>query len=78
MAYIKSFFVGVLAVLMAIIAMVVIVIVTLTLKGRNLPPNESIQWDPISLVRGSPIIWTILIMAFVIGFAWEYRRALSS
>lgn len=34
-----------------------------------------VQWDPISLSR--PSIWVVTTVVFLIGFAWELRRACS-
>lgn len=66
------------AVLMAVIAIAVIVIAALAIKSRNLPPHQTYQWDPISLFRGSPLVWVFLLTAFLLGFVWEYRRTISS
>src|SRR5437763_15482291 len=42
-------------------------------------PDQTIHlgWDPVSLVKHSPVAWLLLFLAFAIGFVWEYRRLTS-
>jgi hypothetical protein len=56
----------------AVIVTVVGIIGWLFIASRNLPDNQTIGWDPVSL--RSPLL-VILAGTFMLGFAWEYRRA---
>jgi hypothetical protein len=75
--YLKSILCGLAAVFVAAVATAVAIIITLAIKSRNVPPGESYGWDPVSLFRGSLVSWFILALVFAIGFAWEYRHAVS-
>ena len=77
MIYLKSFLCGLAAVIFAMVGTAVAIIIALAIKGRNLPPGESYGWDPVSLFRNSLVAWFIVALVFAIGFAWEYRHALS-
>jgi len=76
MIYLKSTLAGVAAVVAALIVTALIMIVILVMKSRDLPAGQAIGWDPISFYRGSMIAWMCLIVAFLVGFAWEYRRVI--
>ncbi len=76
MIYLKSAFAGVVAVMAAVLVTAVFVFVLLGIKSRDLPVGQAISWDPISFYRNSLVAWVCMALAFVIGFAWEYRRLL--
>ena len=79
MLLVKSVFAGVIATCVAaIVAVCGLMAWLLFFKSRNLPEGYAVGWDPVSLFRFSwfsALSWLILIGAFVLGFAWEYRRA---
>ncbi len=75
MIYLKSVLCGLAAVILSAIAAGFGIITLLAIKSRNLPPGQSYGWDPVSLLRNSTIAWLVLAVAFVAGFAWEYRHA---
>ena len=77
MIYFKSVAVGLVAVVIAVIATALAIIAFLAINGRNLPPNQTYAWDPISFFQSSLAAWVFLFMAFLLGFAWEYRRAVA-
>jgi uncharacterized membrane protein YjgN (DUF898 family) len=72
----KSLLAGFVALVLAVIATAVTIVISLSIKGRNLPQGEGYGWDPVSIFRNSLVVWVVLALAFVIGFAWEYRRAM--
>jgi uncharacterized BrkB/YihY/UPF0761 family membrane protein len=74
--YFKSLLCGFVAAILSVLAMGVFIIIMLAIKSRNLPAGEAVGWDPISFFRNSLLSWIVLVAAFVIGFAWEYRHAL--
>jgi hypothetical protein len=76
MIYLKSALVGALVVVAAAVATALTMIVLLMIKSRNLPAGQAIAWDPISFYRGSVVTWVCLFGAFLVGFAWQYRRML--
>jgi hypothetical protein len=43
--------------------------------GLLLPANTggAWGWDPVAFAR-SPLCWLMLLMVFVSGFIWEFRR----
>jgi H+/Cl- antiporter ClcA len=34
----------------------------------------TVGFDPVSIVKSSPMLWVLAILLFVLGFAWEHRR----
>jgi uncharacterized membrane protein len=72
--YVKSVLVGFLAL---VVVFIVLPILGLILYGfsHTQPEGGSIGWDPISLVRQSPILpGAVAVGVFVAGFLWEFRR----
>ena len=69
MIWVKSFFCGVLGILIVLILSVFLIPFTLKLKT-----GELVAWDPISVLKHS-MTWVILAAAFALGFALEYRHA---
>jgi hypothetical protein len=59
----------------AAICSAIAVIIVLTLKSRNLPAGQTLDWDPVSLLRSSSTAWLILLISFALGFWWKYRKA---
>jgi hypothetical protein len=43
-----------------------------------LPGGQTIQWDPVSLLRSSFWAWLILLVSFALGFWWKYSKAKAS
>ena len=75
MVLVKRVFAGLAATIVAAVGTAVAIIGWILVKSRNLPDGQTYGWDPVSFYRGSVLSWVILIGAFVLGFAWEYRRA---
>jgi hypothetical protein len=73
----KSLFAGLVVTLITAISAAFAFVVIPGIKSRNLPEGQSIGWDPVTLLRHSLISWLILGSAFVLGFVWEYRRAVA-
>jgi len=38
------------------------------------PPGTQVGFDSVSVVRSSPLVWILAILAFTLGFYWKYRR----
>jgi hypothetical protein len=76
MIYVKSILAGLLALIGAPVCLLVIVVVaTMTFALVHPTSGEgSVGWDLISLVRMNPMLWSIPLLIFFIGFIWEYRR----
>ncbi len=77
MIYLKSLVAGLLSVIAASVALLVIVIVGLVIYTAVFvkASEGSVGWDPVSLTRQQPI-WVIAFFSavFCIGFVWKYRR----
>ena len=79
MVYLKSLLTGVIALLCAIGFMFVLFIGISMFVLRKYAEQSSsgldessIAWDPVSLRH--PLLWIVLLAAFVGGFIWQYRR----
>jgi len=75
LVFLKSIMVGVVTMVSAAICSGIAVIIVLAFKSRNLPDGQTINWDPVSLLRSSSTAWLILLISFAFGFWWEYRKA---
>jgi uncharacterized BrkB/YihY/UPF0761 family membrane protein len=38
------------------------------------PPGTTVGIDIVSVARHSPLFWILAVLAFALGFDWEYRR----
>jgi uncharacterized BrkB/YihY/UPF0761 family membrane protein len=76
MIYVKSIVAGLLALIVVPVCLLVIVVVGTVIDALVHPtPGEgSVGWDPISLIRMNPMLWSIPLLIFFIGFIWEHRR----
>jgi uncharacterized BrkB/YihY/UPF0761 family membrane protein len=74
MVYLKSFLVGVAAVIVVGVLFLVAIFVYLNVAYKP-AEGEAIGWDPISLVHQSPWVTVVLVLVFLVGFFWEFRRA---
>jgi hypothetical protein len=72
--YLKSILAGVFTLLLSIVLSPFIVLPILSYGFRKQMPQGGIGWDPVSLVKHSPVAWLILAFAFSVGFAWKYIR----
>ena len=77
MRFLKSFFAGFIAVLLGLITILVVVAVGLVIASSRMPEGTSVGWDPISLFRQS-YVWIALLLFFLIGFTWQFRRTRAS
>jgi len=75
--YIKSVLVGLLALAVVFIVLPILGVILYSLYSLTHTPPEggSIGWDPISLVKQSPLVPSALVVfIFALGFLWEFRR----
>jgi len=72
MVYVKSALAGFLALIVAFVATICGVIV----YGVTHKPTDgsSIGWDPISLFKHPIFPSAVVVLIFVAGFFWEFRR----
>lgn len=78
MIFFRSILAGLAATVIAEI-LVNFVAIAILLMGFRQPPNSDtsfvfVGWDPVSFARTVPG-WIILVLAFLLGFWWEHRRA---
>lgn len=74
MIILKSLAAGLLAVLATAIVIVILAIVALlVLSAGNHAEDTAIGWDPVAFGR-APLPWILVLVAFAIGFYWQYRR----
>ena len=74
MIYVKSVLVGALALLAATILYLVILI-TVTLRRYPPLPGAEVSFDLRSMLNHEPSFWVVALVAFGVGFYWEFRRA---
>jgi len=76
MIYVKSALVGLLAIVVGSIILPILAIIGIVLSGalHSGPEGASIGWDPISLVKQSPLVLVFIVVCFAAGFFWEFRR----
>jgi len=76
MVFVKAALAGIAASFVAAIATVLgaVALMFASLRDTHDGQPTTIGWDPIAFLH-SPLSWLILGGAFVLGFAWEYRRA---
>ena len=80
MVYVKSFLVGIAAALVMLISLpfVGLFIASFLYKAPPGTNNNAISWDLRSLLSVSPIsllFWSCVLIAFLVGSYWEFRRA---
>ena len=76
MIYFKSAAMGLCTLIVFIVVAPFIIVPILTYQVRRRFPDQTLYlgWDPVSLVKHSPVAWLLLLLAFAIGFGWKYRR----
>jgi hypothetical protein len=74
MIYVKSVLVGVLALFSATILYLVILISTESRRYQP-PPGAEVSFDLRSVINHEPSFWLVALVAFGVGFYWEFRRA---
>jgi len=76
MIYVKSILAGLLALIVVPVCLLVIVVLGMVIYAlvHSTPGEGSIGWDPISLIRTNPMLWSVPVFIFFVGFIWEYRR----
>ena len=77
MIYIKSIVIGVVALFSATIVYLVILIAVIVRRypPPPAPPGGHISLDLRSIINHGPPVWPIALLAFALGFYWEFRRA---
>ena len=73
MILVKSLLVGLVAAFLAEIFLLVGGIVAIAVLSH--PGVETVAIDPISVFKSSPALWALALVAFALGFLWEYTRA---
>jgi hypothetical protein len=68
MIYVKSFFAGLFAVLVAALIGVLVLAVRFRPTASGTP-----GWDPLALFR-LPLVWIVTLAIFLLGSYWEFRR----
>ncbi len=76
MIYVKSILAGLLALILVPVCLLVIVVLGTVIYASVHPTSGegSIGWDPVSLFHLNPMLWSVPVVIFFIGFIWEYRR----
>ena len=75
MVYLKSVLAGIAVVVVVAIASLFVIVAYLSIVYRR-AGSAAIGWDPISLAK--PGTWLLfVIVIFLAGFFWEFRRAIS-
>jgi uncharacterized BrkB/YihY/UPF0761 family membrane protein len=72
MIYLKSIMAGVVAALSLMVLLFVGIVIRLWVSASKEQGAKAIGWDPISLIRPGPLL--IILVVFVAGFLWEFRR----
>jgi len=76
MIYFRSVLAGLAATVIAEILVIIAAMAMLVIMAKQ-PSNSDfvfVGWDPVFFARTAPGL-IILLLAFVAGFWWEYRRA---
>ena len=76
MVYVKSVLAGLIALVVVPILLIGVLIVSMLIYTLVHPTQGegSVGWDPISLWRVNPILWSIPALVFLTGLIWECRR----
>lgn len=74
MRFLKSFFAGIITILIGLILFLIGGIAYFAVISSKMPEGTAIGWDPISLVHQSILSWVALSVLFLIGFTWQFRR----
>lgn len=76
MIYLKSILVGLcfLAASAILLPLGFVVFSSIFAAPRN---GEEFGFDPVSMVKSSPVLWILAVLFFSLGYAWEYRRVTS-
>jgi len=69
MVFVKSILAG----LLCLIAVEVLLLVTISVATIT-PPGTTVGIDVVSVARHSFPVWILAVLAFSLGFHWEYRR----
>lgn len=77
MIYLKCLFAGLTGVVIAAVVASFGIVGFLAVKSRNLAPGQSLGWDPISFFHNSILAWAFMLLGFLAGFVWEYRRSVA-
>ena len=74
MIYLKSALAGIAAILLVILLIVVGIVVV----GLTSPPvaHDAVGWDPMSLMHWRFWGAAAVLLIFLVGFVWEFRRCL--
>ena len=73
--YFKSAVAGTVAAAGAAVVICIVAVITLIGMSGRAEEGISYGWDPVAFVR-TPLAWAILLLAFSVGFYWQYYRAL--
>jgi hypothetical protein len=74
--YLKSVMAGIVAMFCSAIVVMLAAFMAVIWISRHTQADTLIGFDFVSFAR-TPLAWTILLLAFVAGFYWQYRRAVA-
>jgi hypothetical protein len=72
--YFKSAIAGGVAVFLCAMIVVLTALVTILWMSRRAEGGTVIGWDFVSFAK-TPLAWITFLLAFAVGFYWQYRRA---
>ena len=73
MIYIKSILVGFVA-LFATTIVYLVILISVLLRRYPPPPGAKVGFSLLSILD-RPSFWLVMLLAFALGFYWEFRRA---
>jgi len=74
MIYIKSLLIGAVA-LFATMIVYVVILISVLLRLHLPPPGAEVSFDLRSIINHEPSFWLVAVLAFAVGYYWEFRRA---
>ena len=74
--YFKSAIAGVVAVFLCALIVVLTALAAIIWMSRRAEGDTVIGWDFVSFAK-TPLAWTIFLLAFTVGFYWQFHRSVS-
>jgi len=73
--YLKSAVAGAVTAIGSAVVICIVAVITLIRMSGRVEEGTSYGWAPVAFAR-TPLVWTILLLAFAAGFYWQYHGAL--
>lgn len=73
--YLKSAVAGTVAAIGSAVFICIVVVFTLIRISGHAEEGTSYGWDPVAFAR-TPLAWAILLLAFAVGFYWQFHRSM--